>query len=155
MAFIKDDVGNWNLKSFDNDPEKLLEAYTNFSIETINKATKIATEALAPGAAEGTQSAAKLLTLATDTAFGTMTSDSASNGSNLMPLLCQSLLLQLKEQKTQCEKFSGPSDADKAGLKQCRTELKKLIKVHGNIVDQIAMGMSSPSQVGLKGDGKK
>ncbi len=59
MAFIKDDVGNWSLKSFDNDPENLLKAYTNFSIETIKKAAEIAANGMAPGAIEGSKSAAK------------------------------------------------------------------------------------------------
>ena len=144
MAFIKDDVGNWNLKSFDNDPEELLEAYTDFSVETIKKAFKIAAEGLAPGAAEGTQSAAKLLTLATDTAFGTTTSDSASKGSNLLAPLRQSLLLLLKEQKTQCEKTDSDTDKDK--LTKCLNDLQALIIEHSNIVDRIATGMSSPSQ---------
>ena len=142
MAFIKDDVGNWNLKSFDNDPEELLKAYTDFSIETIKKASKIVAETLAPGAAEGTQSAAKLLTLATDAAFGTTTPDSASKGSNLLAPLRQTLLLQLKEKKTECEKVS---DTDENKLKECLTNLQALITTHSDIVDRIATGMSSPS----------
>lgn len=32
MALIKDDIGNWNLKSFDSDPEKLLDAYRKLSL---------------------------------------------------------------------------------------------------------------------------
>ncbi len=31
MALIKDEIGNWNLKSFDSDPTELLKAYTNFA----------------------------------------------------------------------------------------------------------------------------
>lgn len=147
MAFIKDDVGNWNLKSFDNDPEELLKAYTDFSIETIKKASTIAAEGFAPGAAKGTQSAAELLTLATNTAFGTTTPDSASKGSNLLAPLRQNLLLQLKEKKTQCEKVS---DTDENKLKECLTDLKNLITTHSDIVDRIATGMSSASQAGAK-----
>lgn len=45
MAFIKDDVGNWNLKSYDNDPSKLLKAYTDFGSKLLVKAAKLATGA--------------------------------------------------------------------------------------------------------------
>lgn len=42
MALIKDDIGNWNLKSFDNDPEELLDAYRNVSMAGLQLATQIA-----------------------------------------------------------------------------------------------------------------
>jgi hypothetical protein len=147
MAFIKDDVGNWSLKSFDNDPEELLKAYTDFSMETIKKASKIVAEGLAPGEVQGTQSVANLLNLATHTAFGTTTSESASKGSNLLAPLRQSLLLQLEEEKTQCKEVS---DTDKEKLKECLTKLQALITAHSNIVDRIATGISSPNQAGAK-----
>lgn len=147
MAFIKDDVGNWNLKSFDNDPEKLLGAYTDFSITAIQKATKIAAEGFAPGAAKGAESAAQLLTLATNTAFGTTTADSGLKGSNLLAPLRQSLLLQLKEKRTQCEKVGATEDNK---LKECLADLKNLIKEHSDTVDRIASGMLLQNQAEVK-----
>ncbi|MCY4612208.1 MAG: hypothetical protein OXB94_01095 [Nitrospira sp.] len=36
MALIKDEIGNWNLKSFDSDPTELLKAYTKFALTTIS-----------------------------------------------------------------------------------------------------------------------
>lgn len=147
MAFIKDDVGNWNLKSFDNDPEKLLNAYTDFSIEAIKKAAKIAAEGFAPGAAQGAQSAAQLLAFATHTAFGTAAVDSGSKGSNLLAPLRQSLLLQLKEEKKHCRVGSG---TDENKLKVCLTKLKDLVSAHSELVDRIATGMSSLSQTETK-----
>lgn len=45
MAFIKDDIGNWNLKSFENDPAKLLKAYDKFSFDLVQKAAELATGA--------------------------------------------------------------------------------------------------------------
>lgn len=144
MAFIKDDVGNWNLKSFDNDPEKLLEAYTNFSIKTIEKAIEMAAKAAANGAAPGgTQTASKLLSLATATAFGPTLSDSTSQRLNSLAALRQSLLLQLQEKKAQCKRGN---DVEPKNPKECLTDLQKLIKEHSDIVDRIAIGMSSPSQ---------
>ncbi|MDR4464695.1 MAG: hypothetical protein MRJ66_10575 [Nitrospira sp.] len=71
MAFIKDDVGNWNLKSFDNDPEDLLKAYTNFSIESAKRAALLIQSA-SPGAAAipVLQVADALIEKANGTAFG-------------------------------------------------------------------------------------
>ncbi len=148
MAFIKDDVGNWNLKSFDNDPEELLKAYTSFSIKTIEKAIEMAIKAAANGAAPGASNAAetasKLLSLATAAAFGPTTSDSISKSSNSLASLRQSLLLQLQEKKTKCKRGN---DLDPKNPKECLTDLQKLVKEHGDIVDQIATGMSSSPQV--------
>lgn len=46
MALIKDDIGNWNLKSFDSDPTELLNAYKELTKAGIKAATKlIATQA--------------------------------------------------------------------------------------------------------------
>ena len=42
MALIKDDIGNWNLKSFDSDPSKLLDAYKNAGLAAISAAAGLA-----------------------------------------------------------------------------------------------------------------
>ncbi len=42
MALIKDEVGNWNLKSFDNDPTELLNAYTDMTRAALGSAVEIA-----------------------------------------------------------------------------------------------------------------
>ncbi len=42
MAFIKDDIGNWNLKSFENDPSALLDAYTDVGKALIKTAATAA-----------------------------------------------------------------------------------------------------------------
>jgi hypothetical protein len=57
MALIKDDVGNWNLKSFDNDPEQLLRAYTDFAKVAIKKAAEIAQDISTSGASAGARTA--------------------------------------------------------------------------------------------------
>jgi hypothetical protein len=44
MALIKDDIGNWNLKSFDNDPENLLAAYRNLTLAGIEAGVRVARE---------------------------------------------------------------------------------------------------------------
>jgi hypothetical protein len=42
MAFVKNDIGNWDLKSFDNNPEALLDAYRDMTLAGIEAATQAA-----------------------------------------------------------------------------------------------------------------
>ena len=63
MALIKDEIGNWNLKSFDSDPTKLLQAYSSGAVSLINKAVSTATSG------GGTAGASGLLALASNMAF--------------------------------------------------------------------------------------
>jgi hypothetical protein len=42
MALIKDDIGNWNLKSFKNNPTELLNAYRKLSLAGIQAAVDVA-----------------------------------------------------------------------------------------------------------------
>ena len=42
MAFIKDDIGNWNLKSFSNDPSELLGAYQKLTQAAVGAAAGLA-----------------------------------------------------------------------------------------------------------------
>lgn len=53
MAFIRDAIGNWNLRSFDNDPKELLEAYREFTKAGVALATKVTTGGADPAAALG------------------------------------------------------------------------------------------------------
>ena len=56
MALIKDDIGNWNLKSFDADPSKVLSAYKDIGLAAVKVATDVAkTVASGGGAAAATQ----------------------------------------------------------------------------------------------------
>lgn len=41
MAFIKDDIGNWSLKSYENDPRELLEAYKDVGLAAVKAAADI------------------------------------------------------------------------------------------------------------------
>ena len=53
MALIKDDIGNWNLKSFDNDPEQLLKAYRDLASAGIQGAIDLARNISTGGSAAG------------------------------------------------------------------------------------------------------
>lgn len=52
MAFIRDAIGNWNLKSFDNDPEELLKAYRSITEAGIDLATRVASGIATGGVSE-------------------------------------------------------------------------------------------------------
>lgn len=73
MAFIKDDLGNWNLKSFSNDPAELLAAYRKVTDATIMTAVNLAKKAgtgPAGDVVERLSSAQKATNLATQFASG-------------------------------------------------------------------------------------
>lgn len=68
MAFVKDETGNWNLKSFDNDPTELLNAYTKVTKSAIEGVVEIAAKIASGGAEAGLKKAAdELLAIARET----------------------------------------------------------------------------------------
>ncbi|MDR4485709.1 MAG: hypothetical protein R3B95_21375, partial [Nitrospirales bacterium] len=70
MALIKDDIGNWNLKSFDSDPEELLQAYGDLAKSVLAKAAELAGDLTANATTGGGTTAIKqLLKVAQKTAF--------------------------------------------------------------------------------------
>lgn len=66
MVFVKDDIGNWNLKGFDNDPEELLEAYKAAGIAAVKTVAKLASS----GGAQGLIDAQTALQQANSIALG-------------------------------------------------------------------------------------
>lgn len=60
MALIRDEIGNWNLKNFDNDPTELLGAYKNLTIQSINTAIELAGKSASGGSLELAQRAANI-----------------------------------------------------------------------------------------------
>lgn len=42
MVFVKDDIGNWNLKNYDNDPSEMLQAYKEVGTNLLTSAAKLA-----------------------------------------------------------------------------------------------------------------
>ena len=57
MALIRDDIGNWNLKNFDNDPTQLLSAYKDLTLRGIDAATKLMAAGASGGSTEAVQAA--------------------------------------------------------------------------------------------------
>lgn len=76
MAFIKDELGNWDLKSFSNDPSDLLKSYRKVTDAALKTAASLATKAAtggAPGAiADRLTAAQKATSLANQLATGTV-----------------------------------------------------------------------------------
>jgi chromosome segregation ATPase len=60
-AVVKDDIGNWTLKSFDNDPSELLQAYHKLARAGIQAAVRLARTASSGGASEALDVANKFL----------------------------------------------------------------------------------------------
>ena len=48
MVFIKDDIGNWNLKSFSNDPTELVNAYKKVGFAALSTAAGLASRRRTP-----------------------------------------------------------------------------------------------------------
>lgn len=78
MVFVKDDIGNWNLKNYDNDPSEMLDAYKTIGTNLLTSAASLATNMTTPkkvianiaGVQQNTQQAQNML-------FGSAASSSA------------------------------------------------------------------------------
>ncbi len=94
MALIKDDIGNWNLKSFDSDPTELVEAYTDV--------TKAAIKAVATAVASGGSSGALDSVLATASRLtrGQMGDGGATAGGFNVAALHDRALKEIEELRT-------------------------------------------------------
>ena len=78
MVFIKDDIGNWNLKSFSNDPTELVNAYKKVGFAALSTAAGLASSGGSPGEVQN------FMQFANDVALG-------SGGSAQGPLSVESL----------------------------------------------------------------
>ncbi len=96
MAFIKDDLGNWNLKSFDNDATDLLKAYKDAGLAALKSVERLAATVAAPGVYQA-QSA---LNFANQLALGQGSSDAAAADVKTISALHRRTLDQLEALKT-------------------------------------------------------
>lgn len=82
MAFIKDEIGNWNLKSFDNDPSELLDAYTQVGKTALAGAVQVSKRLAADGfSGGGAELAQQLLSLANQTTLAKQPQSTSTPGS--------------------------------------------------------------------------
>ncbi len=78
MALVKDDVGNWNLKSFDNDPTDLLQAYKKIGLAALGAITELTSNA------SGLPNAKNALNLANQIAVGSTSGGRAEETEELL-----------------------------------------------------------------------
>lgn len=118
MALIKDDIGNWNLKSFDSDPEELLRAYKNLSITALETAAKAAKAGATGGTGAGMD---KLLEVAGEYFTPTPGSLTSDPGLGQFRLLSERTSSQLRSVESQVSS-SRKEDA------QARDEYQKAVE---------------------------
>ncbi|WP_104403393.1 hypothetical protein [Vibrio penaeicida] len=78
-AFVKDEIGNWSLKSFDSNPEDLLNAYQDLSFQALSTATKLAAGNVSSISLDSIEKSKRFAAYAESIAFG----DSASTSNNI------------------------------------------------------------------------
>jgi len=66
MAFVKDDIGNWSLKNFDNAPGELLDAYMKLGTSLVERAAQLAVSAETGGGTEALKTVSELVKKAKD-----------------------------------------------------------------------------------------
>ena len=66
MAFVKDELGNWNLKNFDNAPGELLDSYMQLGTTLVKKAGELALAVHSGGSTEALKSIQGLVKEAQD-----------------------------------------------------------------------------------------
>jgi hypothetical protein len=155
MALIKDDVGNWNLKSFDNDPEELLNEYTAFSKASIQKAIAAVSSGNASLAA--VTAASQYVALANQNAFGDSNGSASLAFNNVLMGLRSRLIFQLQrrieelkqDDKRLAEEYiSAHSEAAKKRLLESRQqyfiELQNMVEDYSKLVDSSVIPSATP-----------
>lgn len=136
MAFIKDDIGNWNLKSFDNDPSELLQAYRNLGFAGLQMATTAIRDLATPGGSGA--AAASLLDTANRVALGRGSAPAQAGGVGIETLHRRAL-----GRLTQMKTDAGREQEDLKKLLAERTIKKKaaddvLFAARKNVTDALA-----------------
>jgi len=94
MAFIKDEIGNWNLKNFDNDPTELLDAYKKVGLAAIKTAADLA--AKTSGAGASISAAQHAISFANQVALGGGSGEELAAESKTIEALHRRAVAQLK-----------------------------------------------------------
>ena len=91
MALVKDDVGNWNLKSFDNSPGELLGAYKELGLAAVKTTVELASD-------RGGLSAAKnALNFADQIALGSTSAGRANETTQRLAVMRQETARLIRE----------------------------------------------------------
>lgn len=127
MAFIKDDIGNWNLKSFSNDPTELLTAYKDLARAAVVQATKLVEDIGSGGGSAGLREA---LSLAGRTARGRVGPPSPTAAGIDLAALESAVGRQLDivaARRKQVEKDgpAAPADGDTTDFETKKVDIRK------------------------------
>jgi hypothetical protein len=135
MAFIKDDIGNWNLKSFDNAPEELLTEYTKFAKTTVKKAAKLAMDIKTGGSASTIES---LIDLSRSVAMPSQGGGGADSSVEFIASLHSRAEVRLRETAwaaiAEEAKQTNPADR-KQVRKKLIDSLSSILEDHRELVD--------------------
>ncbi len=96
MAFIKDDIGNWSLKSFGSDPSELLNSYEGFGRSLIGAASTLLTSANPTLTEKNLSLSKRTLSYANRVAFGTSSGQAALEASSQAESLTEHLITQIQ-----------------------------------------------------------
>lgn len=119
MAFIKDDIGNWSLKQFDNAPGELLKAYTDVTKAALSTAADLATKIGSGGSTAGIK---QLVGLADALSFG----DSSTPGTARAPIDLQPARTRLQARLDEIARLAAEQEAL---LKNGTPDQKKALRV--------------------------
>jgi hypothetical protein len=145
MALIKDDIGNWNLKSFKNNPTELLDAYRKLSLAGIQAAARAAGAIATSGASEVKNAGPEALDLASNFALGRVGSARNAQDSNIrISALHKTAAADLDAvlKKHQSDGQNLIKNAEKTRINRNTEETKfqgakeELNKLEGNIKDK-------------------
>ncbi|UAB72716.1 hypothetical protein INR79_26040 [Vibrio sp. SCSIO 43132] len=162
-AFVKDDIGNWSLKSFDSNPEELLKAYQDLSLKALSSAAKIASGTATPVSINSLESSKRLTAFAESIAFGDSASTSNDIAEKQVTTLRQETILALKDikqsysdKKAQIEEakpqedeavLTGKLEVQKENAKKAKLALCNVLKSSSEGVRD-GSGLCTPSQSG-------
>lgn len=163
MAFIRDAIGNWNLKSFDNNPEDLLNAYRGVAEAGFDLAKKAAKNMTTGGGAAATEAVLS-------TADKLIKSDIGSDGpapANANPQIAvlrdrlgsdlNQIVEQLKRAKSAYEKKKTEIEGQKAKAEtDNKSEIERLTKEIADLNTEIGkLNKGDPKIAALEGDKAK
>lgn len=133
MALIKDDIGNWNLKNFDTDPEELLKAYKDFTITTLETAVKAVKAGGTGGAGAGLD---KLLDVAAQYFTPTPGSSTSTSGIGQFRLLSERTSAKLRDVENQASSSRDQDTQASDEYQKAVEALKSLRKDDPNYAKQ-------------------
>lgn len=163
MAFIKDDIGNWSLKNFDNQPGELLKAYRDSGRALVVAAADLAKQAATGGAQIEPDRINRVLQAANKFALGGTTSGadaSAVQQARPYHMRTEALLKDLKRRATEREAAllksitdrrqsaisrqdeATPGDAQSACAEDGETKAEGFREQAGKLRERVADGLS-------------